>query len=142
MLVIGRADLETMVNHCRSTLPNEACGILSGNHERVKAVHCVTNVRPGPYSYEMAPDEQFRVMKKIRETGLEMIGTFHSHPGGPAYPSSIDIRQAYWPGTNMPNYPSAVYVIISLMDQQHPTIKAYHIESGGVAEVPVSVLDA
>jgi proteasome lid subunit RPN8/RPN11 len=97
----------------------------------------MTNMRPGPASYEMDPREQFRVMKEIRDAGSSLLGIYHSHPGGPAYPSSIDVEQAYWPGTLFPNYPEAVYVIVSLMDRQRPVVAGYAITDGRVSEVTV-----
>ncbi len=97
------------------------------------------NAKPGPDFYEMDAEEQFRVMKDIRNAGLEMIGMFHSHPTGQAYPSSVDVEKAYWPGTQLPNYPDAVYVIISLMDRTRPVARGFSIEEGKVDEVRLSV---
>jgi proteasome lid subunit RPN8/RPN11 len=100
----------------------------------------MTNARPGPVSYEMDPEEQFRVMKDLRQEGLDLVGIFHSHPGGRAYPSAIDVEKAYWSGTNLPNYPDVVYVIVSLMDRESPVVRGFSIVDGTVGEVPVSVL--
>ena len=99
----------------------------------------MTNARPGPVSYEMDAEEQFRVMKDIRASGLELIGLFHSHPTGQAYPSGVDVSQAYWPGTELPNYPDAVYMIVSLMDRAKPVARGFLIEEGKVNEVPVNI---
>ncbi len=141
MLTISRADLQVIIDHCIAGYPNEACGILGGKVGRVERVFCMTNARPGPVSYEMDPEEQFRVMKDIRNAGLEMAGTFHSHPGGQAVPSSIDVERAYWPGTLFPNYPDAVYVIVSLIDRAKPVVKGYSIDNGTVSEVRLAVLE-
>ncbi len=115
-----------MFEHCDREYPNEACGILAGLNDRVKQVYAMTNARPGPPHYEMDPEEQFQVMKYIREEGLAMVGIYHSHTGGQAYPSSIDVDQAYWPGTLQPNYPDAVYVIVSLLDRKKPVAQGVH----------------
>ncbi len=98
------------------------------------------NVRPSPVSYEMDPEEQFRVMKDIRQAGLVMVGTFHSHPGGHAYPSGIDVERAYWPGTLLPNYPDAVYIIVSLADRANPVVKGYGIDGEKVSEVDLAIV--
>ena len=140
MLTISRSDLQVMIDHCVAGYPDEACGILGGRGGRVERVHCMTNARPGPVSYEMDPEEQFRVMKDIRQTGLEMVGMFHSHPDGRAYPSGVDVEKAYWPGTQLPNYPEAVYVIVSLMDRAVPVVKGYTISGGAIREVPLAVV--
>jgi len=140
VLTITRGDLQTIIDHCNVGYPDEACGILAGRNDRVKRVYSMVNARPGPVSYEMDPEEQFRVMKDIREAGLEMVGLFHSHPGGRAYPSSVDVEKAYWPGTQLPNYPEAVYVIISLIDRAAPVVKGYTINEGSVQETAVTVI--
>jgi proteasome lid subunit RPN8/RPN11 len=140
MLTIRKDDLQVIIDHCLSGYPDEACGILGGRDGRVENVYCMANARPGPVSYEMDPEEQFTVMKDIRQAGLEMVGVFHSHPGGPAYPSVIDVEKAYWPGTQLPNYPETVYVIVSLMDRTDPAAKGYAINGGAVQEVTLSVI--
>jgi len=140
VLTIARDDLQTIIDHCNAGYPDEACGILAGKAGRVEKVYSMMNARPGPVSYEMDPEEQFRVMKDIRQTGLEMVGMFHSHPDGRAYPSGVDVEKAYWPGTQLPNYPEAVYVIVSLMDRAVPVVKGYTISGGAIREVPLAVV--
>jgi proteasome lid subunit RPN8/RPN11 len=139
-LKIRRVDLQVLFDHCRAGLPDEACGILAGRGGSVEKVYCMTNARPGPVSYEMEPEEQFRVLKDIRQAGRELIGMFHSHPGGRAYPSSVDVEKAYWPGTTLPNYPEAVYVIVSLMDPEKPDVRGFRITEGTVHEAALSVI--
>jgi len=140
MLTISRPDLQAIIDHCNAGYPDEACGILGGRNGRVEKVYCMANASPGPVSYEMDPEEQFRVMKDIRQAGFDMIGMFHSHPGGRAYPSSVDVERSYWPGTVMPNYPEAVYVIVSLMNAAKPDVRGFRINEGTVHEVALSVL--
>ncbi len=139
-LTFRKSDLQTIIDHCMKGLPNESCGTLGGKDGRVEKVYLMTNAKPGPDYYEMDPEEQFRVMKDIRDGGLELIGLFHSHPTGQAYPSSVDVAQAYWPGTELPNYPDAVYVIVSLMDRSHPAARGFTIEEGKVTEVRLDVV--
>ena len=139
MLTFKKSDLQTMIDHCIAGLPNEACGMLAGKDGKVEKIYCMKNAKPGPDFYEMDAEEQFRVMKDIRDAGLEMVGMFHSHPTGQAYPSSVDVEKAYWPGTQLPNYPDAVYVIISLMDRAKPVARGFSIEEGKVDEVRLSM---
>jgi proteasome lid subunit RPN8/RPN11 len=140
MLSITKADLQVILDHCLAGAPNEACGILAGRDNRVEKVYPMTNAKPGPDYYEMDPEEQFRVMKEIRDAGLAMVGMFHSHPSGHAYPSSVDVEKAYWPGTEIPNYPDAIYMIVSLMDRSKPMARGYSIEEGKVTEIPLTVV--
>ncbi len=139
MLTILKTDLDTIIAHCRAGLPNESCGMLGGRDGRVAKVYAMKNAKPGPDYYEMEPEEQFRVMKDIRDSGLELIALFHSHPYGQAYPSSVDVQQAYWPGTDLPNYPDAVYIIVSFMDRTNPVTRGFAIEQGTVNEVQIIV---
>lgn len=140
-LIFKKADFQDIIDHCMKGLPNESCGMLGGKDGRVEKVYCLTNAKPGPDYYEMDAEEQFRVMKDIREQRLHLIGLFHSHPTGQAYPSSVDVAQAYWPGTELPNYPDAVYVIVSLMDRTKPAARGFSIEQGKVNEVPLTVIE-
>ena len=43
-----------------------------------------------------------------------------------AYPSATDVRLAFWPET--------YYVLVSLMDQENPVVRAFRIEDGRVSE--------
>ena len=138
MLILKNSDLQSIFDHCIAGYPDEVCGILGGTEGNVAKVYLMKNARPGPTTYEMDPEEQFRVVKDIREAGLAMVGMFHSHPGGHAYPSSVDVEKAYWPGTRLPNYPSAVYVIVSLLDRANPVARGYLIEEGTVSEIPLT----
>ena len=139
MLIITKDDLQRVIRHCIEGYPDEACGILAGKGGRVEKVYPMKNARPSPVGYEMDPEEQFRVLKDIRQAGLDLVGIFHSHPGSPAYPSGVDVEKAYWPGTLFPNYPEAVYVIVSLVDREQPVVKSYSIVEGKVRETPLTV---
>jgi proteasome lid subunit RPN8/RPN11 len=139
MLSIRTSDLHAVITHCIAGLPHEACGILAGIEGRVEHIYLMRNAKPGPSYYEMDPEEQFRVMKDIRQKGLVIVGMFHSHPSGQAFPSSVDVEKAYWPGTKLSNYPEAIYVIVSLLDKAKPIVRGFTIDEGAIKEVPVSV---
>lgn len=134
MLKIRSNDLQAIIDHCLAGLPDESCGIMAGRDGRVEKVYCMRNARPGPASYEMDPEEQFRVMKEVRQAGRALTGIFHSHPSSPAYPSGIDVERAYWPGTLFPNYPEARYLIVSLQDPSRPIVRGFSISDGDVTE--------
>ena len=142
MLIINEDDLQTIFANCSREYPNEACGILAGMPGSVEQVYVMTNARPGPASYEMDPEEQFRVMKAIRRSGLGIVGIYHSHPSGPAYPSGIDVERAYWPGTLFPNFPDAAYMIVSLAHPSNPAARTFAISDGQISEVELIVRQA
>jgi len=134
MLVIKQSDMQRILEHCDREYPNEACGILGGHDGTVETVFPMTNTHGSPHYYEMDPEEQFRVMNEIRQAGLAMVGIYHSHTGGPAYPSSVDVEKAYWPGTALPNYPEACYLIVSLLDRSKPVSRVFTIAEKQVVE--------
>ena len=47
-----------------------------------------------------------------------------------ACPSATDVRLAFWPET--------YYVLVSLMDQENPVVRAFRIEDGRVSEDEIS----
>ena len=93
----------------------------------VKKVYCLTNIDASREHFSMDPKEQFAAIKDIRSNELQLIGNFHSHPETPARPSEEDKRLAY--DTKL------LYGIISLMDEDAPVLKMFHIN--GVKEVTV-----
>ena len=139
MLTLAGADLARVVAHCRRELPNEACGILGGRAGRVESVHPVRSARPSPGRYEMDPAEQWLALDEIDRAGWELVGIYHSHPAAPAMPSPSDLEAACWPGTNLPNYPGAVYLIVSLLDRAVPAVKGYVLAVRGFVEVPIEI---
>ncbi|OGW58279.1 MAG: hypothetical protein A2Z09_00140, partial [Nitrospirae bacterium RBG_16_43_8] len=116
--------------HCKESHPNEACGILAGSGEEVSKVYKMSNIEKSSVSYFMDSNEQFKVMKDMRENNLSMSAIFHSHPSSPAYPSAKDVSLAF--------YDNCVYVIVSLMEQE-PVVKGFSIREGAVKEVRISV---
>jgi proteasome lid subunit RPN8/RPN11 len=46
----------------------------------------------------MEPGEQLKAMLAIEEAGEELLAIYHSHPGGPAWPSPSDVAEAAYPG--------------------------------------------
>ncbi len=132
MLTIKKADLQSMYEHCGREYPNEACGILAGRDGRVERVYSLANEKPSPTSYQIDSKDHFRVIREMREANLDLVSIYHSHPGGPAFPSPTDVELAY--------YPEAVYVIVSLVDKKNPVVKGFTIVEGDITEVPVNVI--
>ncbi len=132
MLTITRADYERILKHCQDEYPNEACGILAGHDGVAERIFFMINAEPSPSFYVMEPQEQFRVMKEMRQEGLILVGIYHSHTGSQAYPSSTDVSLAY--------YPEAVYLIITLMDRKNPATRGFTIIEGKITEVPVNIV--
>ena len=131
-LVVPRHLVSEMILHCKEIYPNEACGILAGKNRTVQKVYKMTNIENSSVSYMMEPREQFTVMKEMRKQGLEMSAIYHSHPQSDVHPSPKDINLAF--------YPDSLYVIVSLINEEQPAIKAFEIKNGLIREVEILII--
>lgn len=80
--------------------PAECCGVLAGRAGEVKEVLRLvpaTNRRTDDlHRYLISPDDLRQIEVGLRSLGLEVLGSYHSHPDHPAAPSVFDTEQA-WP---------------------------------------------
>lgn len=117
-LQLTQKQIEAIGQHGARDYPSECCGILlgiaAGSLKQVKELAATRNVRhdhswaevllplaqPGTESernrFLMDPKDVQRVEAEGRARGLEVIGTYHSHPDHPARPSEYD-REHAWP---------------------------------------------
>jgi proteasome lid subunit RPN8/RPN11 len=128
----------TIVGHCYDGLPNEACGLLAGPVTGAdEPTGVITEARPcanadaSAVTYTVDSRDLLRAGRDAEARGEELVGCWHSHTHTDAYPSATDVRQAEW-------YPSWIYVLVSLRSPA-PTLRAYRIRDGGIAELPVVV---
>ena len=150
VLKLKESDYQKIVEYCKNTLPNEACGLLAGTVENEKTttisnssancgiaylktiiktitkVYLLSNMDASSSHYSMNPEEQLKAVKDARKCGAEIIGSFHSHPNSPAIPSTEDKRLAY--------NPDMEYLILSLQQPNCPILRAFSItQEKGVA---------
>lgn len=129
IIELYRKDYEKMAEHAKKCLPEEACGLLAGieeeNGKKIREVYLLTNVDHSNEHFSLDPGEQLAAVKDMREKKLKPLGNWHSHPETPSRPSEEDKRLAY--------DSRASYLILSLMDQEHPVLNSFHI-CGGTAE--------
>ena len=127
---------EEMIRHVAAHLPAEACGLVGGLVDgpvaRAIVFYPIENIRHSAVAYEMDPLPQIRAMIDIEAAGLELVAICHSHPSGPARPSSTDVEQAY--------YPDSAYLIISLVDRQRPTVRGFMLSDGETREIDVGLV--
>jgi proteasome lid subunit RPN8/RPN11 len=104
---IGAEDFELMRRDVAGRAPEEACGLLVGRVEDgigyILEVIPTTNALHSPVRYRIEPAEQLAAFNHMDETGMELVGIYHSHPNGPAGPSATDLAEAF--------YPEAAYLI-------------------------------
>jgi proteasome lid subunit RPN8/RPN11 len=135
-ITLSQADLQQMHLAVAAEVPEEACGLLAGLIQKetfqVREVFPITNELHSPVQYRMDPQEQIDAFNQIESQGLELVGIYHSHPGGPADPSPTDIAEAY--------YPEAVYLIWSHQAGKWQC-NAFLIHDQRVDPVDISVME-
>ncbi|MFQ5927167.1 MAG: Mov34/MPN/PAD-1 family protein [Terriglobia bacterium] len=131
-ILLPRPMAEALLAEARRHAPLECCGLLGGQGSEVKAILPARNAVASPLAYEIAPRELFRLFRRLRREGLELVGIYHSHPASDNYPSARDIERAY--------YPEAAYVIVSPVAER--PIRAFRIQGGKVGELRVETLAA
>ena len=126
MVILKKELYEQIIRQCLREFPWEACGIVAGKEGMAEKVYEMTNTDESPLTFFMEPREQLQVMKEIRNTGLDMIGIYHSHGASDAYPSRRDVDLAL--------YPEVLTVILSLRDKNAPSIRSFRIDGDRIIE--------
>lgn len=123
MISLKKNDYARMIEHARSVLPAEACGLIAGTLEDgnkiIRKVYLLTNTDNSCDHFTIDPKEHLAAVKDMRACGYIPLGNWHSHPESPSRPSEEDKRLAY--------DPAASYMILSLMDKD-PVLNSFHIE--------------
>jgi proteasome lid subunit RPN8/RPN11 len=124
-----------LLRHARAEVPNEACGLLSGDLAAgtASAYHPARNADASPYVYTVHPDDLVRIVLGIEDSGQDLVAIFHSHTHSPAVPSPTDRRQARYP---------VVYLVATLSDPDATaaeSLRAWRIEDGRSREVTLEL---
>jgi proteasome lid subunit RPN8/RPN11 len=120
---------ETIVAHARSAAPKECCGVLVGAGRRVDFAIPLSNTDSSPESaFRVDPAEHIAVRRILRHVvpAREIVGLYHSHPRGPATPSSRDIAECH--------YPHWIFVIVG---RNGRSIRAFEMRAGGPVTTPI-----
>lgn len=130
VLKLTASQMAAIVAHARACKPEEACGILAGNHlptgvRTVKKVFLMENAEHSSTFYLMDSQEQFEVFDQMNQGGLDPVAIFHSHPHSPAYPSGVDLELAF--------YPDSLYLIVSLASEE-PIARVFSIVDQNIVE--------
>ncbi|MFB6249058.1 MAG: Mov34/MPN/PAD-1 family protein [Salinibacter sp.] len=116
--------LDQIRTHGAEAYPEEGCGFLLGVVTE-DGTHRVTDTRRAPNRradrptrrYELTAEDYREADAAARTRGLDVVGTYHSHPDHPARPSETDLAEATFPG-----FP---YVIASVRDGEPDTLTAW-----------------
>lgn len=116
-----------MVAHASFCLPDEACGLLAADAAgRLRMAYCLSNSAPSPTAFTLDPGEHFRALRHAEAQGWHLAGVFHSHPGGPAFPSATDVAQAL--------EPEWLYVVVGLQPSAAPEVRGFWIREAVIEE--------
>ncbi len=132
MLQIPEIIRDEIIAHAREGLPLEVCGILGGINGVVTAAYRIANLDADPEHFLMDPREQSAAFAELELSGLEITAFYHSHPRGPAYPSTEDVRLAF--------YPDVLSLIVSFSDTENPVLSAFSIKGGNVEPVDTKII--
>lgn len=133
MLDLPRSFIDEMFAHALEDNPDECCGIIAGQGQTPIKLFRTTNSEHSPYRYNVEPRELLRVHREIEANDWDLLGIYHSHTGTDARPSPTDIRLAA-------NWPSALYLIVSLAEGPEPVLRAFRIEEGTPEEEEINVV--
>jgi proteasome lid subunit RPN8/RPN11 len=99
VLHLTAAQAAAIAQEARRQEPAEACGFLqgtiNGSSARVHAVCPAPNRAQRRDRFLIDAADVFAALQAARAAGEEVLGVYHSHPGGPAEPSAIDRRDAW-----------------------------------------------
>ena len=125
-----------LLSHARAELPNEACGLLSGDLAAGRATrfHAARNAEASPLRFNVHPDDLVRIVFEIERARQDLVAIFHSHTRTAAVPSPTDRRDAQYPGV--------YYLLATLLDERAPAataLRAWRIHGGQSFEVPLRI---
>lgn len=124
--------VDELIAHAREDLPNECCGLVAAEDGTAVKVFRAENSAASPLRYGLDPRQQYRMMMEIEDKGWSLGAIYHSHTRSAAYPSQTDVNLAF--------YPDALYVIVSLQDDQNPDVKAFRIVDEKIDEAPLEII--
>ena len=131
-LLLEQTYIDQMISHAREDAPNECCGIIAGKDGRPTKLYRAINAEASPYRYSVDTKDLLRIHREVDANDWEFLVIYHSHTHTEAYPSPTDVRLATWP--------EAHYVLVSLMDEGKPAVRAFRILDGAISEEPIELV--
>ena len=133
---------DAIVEHARSAVPNEACGLIVGDRPaadggRALRWEPLRNPLASPFRYAIDPDDLLRLTVETDDADEVFWAIVHSHVASPARPSPTDLRESH--------YPDSLYLLVSLDPAEAnpttgaPSVRAWRIVDGGVHEVALTI---
>ena len=130
-LVVPTDLIGELVRHAREALPEEGCGFLVGRSGVASRFVPAANALRSETAFAVEPGFLFDLFRELRASGEELVAIYHSHPKGPAAPSTRDVSGAH--------YPETAHIIVSLAGQE-PEVRAYRIAGQEVLEMDLHAI--
>ncbi len=127
MLEIPAEIFDAMVEHAQTEAPAECCGLLAGSADAVTKTFRLRNELASPVAYQADAKDLFAAFREMRESELELLAIYHSHPKSPARPSRVDLAENFY--SDIPR------IIISLVGNS-PVVKAFRLLPDSFEELP------
>ena len=93
-IILSEKYKEELAKYAESEKPYESCAILVGietdENWTVKELFLTENTAKSEVTFTISPDKEFEVDQKAKESNMEIVCIFHSHPESEAYPSETD----------------------------------------------------
>jgi proteasome lid subunit RPN8/RPN11 len=124
MLKISEELRDQIREHSAQAYPYECCGALlgrdgEGSREVLDLVPLTNRRDDSPRNrFSITPEDVLLAEKTARESSVDLIGWYHSHPDSPARPSEYD-REHAWPWYS--------YVIVEVQARQPKEITSWRL---------------
>ena len=130
-IILSDEDKQELVKYAESQKPYESCAILIGNGDEknwiVKKIFLTENTAKSRVTFTISPDEELRVDQIAKESEMEIVCIFHSHPESEAHPSKTDKK---FMGVNP--FPWIIYSGIT------KEMNCFILENENVKQIPIT----
>jgi len=140
MIVLPPGQLRQIVDAAEAAYPGECCGLLVGRDMpggvEVTRAHASANLGKQRDRFEIDPRLWVDLSRALGKGPQKIVGLYHSHPDGPAQPSSTDLEAAW--GEEL------IWLIVSVGGKdgaapQALQVTAHRLDHGGRQFRPVDV---
>ncbi len=138
MVTIGADLLEAIKKAASIDCAQEICGLLVGHNSTpgsisitdiVSSRNIVSNLREK--QFEIDPTIRIRVERRLRDQESKIVGHYHSHPRGAAYPSKKDLESAY--------EPDLLWMIIGMKACKVEEVRIWRLNAEKIAFRPIQL---
>lgn len=115
--------IDQLVAEAMAGAPLEQCGLLIGRPGVVMRAFAARNADGAASRYTVEPADHFEALRAARHDRLEVVGAWHSHPAGGAWPSATDLAEAH---------ADFLYLIVGLAPA--PEVRAWQLVDGNFVQ--------